>query len=35
VDGKLTDETTGKLLTDLGVSIALAVRRTQAAAKVK
>jgi chromate reductase len=35
VDGKLTDETTGKLLTDLGVSIALAVRRTQAAATVK
>ena len=34
-DGKLTDEITAKLLTDLGASIALAVRRTKAAASVK
>ncbi len=35
VDGKLTDETTAKLLTDLGASIALTVRRAKAAASVK
>jgi chromate reductase len=34
-DGKLTDEITAKLLADLGASIALAVRRTKAAASVK
>jgi chromate reductase len=34
-DGKLTDETTGKLLSDLGASLALAVRQAKAAAAVK
>jgi len=34
-DGKLTDEATGKLLADLGASIALAVRQARAAAIVK
>jgi chromate reductase len=35
VDGKLTDETAGKLLSDLGASLALAVRQARAAASVK
>jgi len=35
VDGKLTDEATGKLLGDLGASLALAVRQAKAAAAVK
>jgi chromate reductase, NAD(P)H dehydrogenase (quinone) len=34
-DGKLTDEATGKLLADLGVALALAVRQSKAAASVK
>jgi chromate reductase, NAD(P)H dehydrogenase (quinone) len=34
-DGKLTDETSGKLLADLGASLALAVRQAKAAASVK
>ena len=34
-EGKLTDEATGKLLTDLGVALALAVRQSKAAASVK
>ncbi|MBS0539210.1 MAG: NAD(P)H-dependent oxidoreductase [Proteobacteria bacterium] len=34
-DGKLTDEATGKILADLGASIALAVRKTKAASGVK
>jgi chromate reductase len=34
-DGKLTDETAGKLLADLGASLALAVRQARAAANVK
>jgi chromate reductase len=34
-DGKLTDEATGKLLADLGASLALAVRQARAAANVK
>ena len=34
-DGKLTDEVAGKLLADLGVSLALAVRQSKAAASVK
>ncbi len=34
-DGKLTDEPTGKLLTDLGAALALAVRQAKAAASVK
>jgi len=34
-DGKLTDEPTGKLLTDLGVALALAVRQAKAAAAVR
>ncbi|MCX7367041.1 MAG: NAD(P)H-dependent oxidoreductase [Alphaproteobacteria bacterium] len=34
-DGKLTDEPTGKLLADLGVALALAVRQSKAAASVK
>jgi chromate reductase len=34
-DGKLTDETTGKLLTELGASLALAIRQAKAAASVK
>ena len=34
-DGKLTDEPTGKLLSDLGVALALAVRQSKAAASVK
>jgi chromate reductase len=34
-DGKLTDEATGKLLADLGASLALAVRQARAAATVK
>ena len=34
VDGKLTDETTGKILETLGASIALAVRKAKAAASV-
>ena len=31
VDGKLTDEATGKLLADLGASLVLAVRHAKAA----
>ena len=34
-DGKLTDEATGKILADLGASIALAARRAKAASAVK
>jgi chromate reductase len=34
-DGKLNDETTGKLLTDLGAALLLAVRQAKAAATVK
>ncbi len=34
-DGKLNDEATGKLLTDLGAALALAVRQAKAAAAVK
>ena len=34
-DGKLTDEATGKLLVDLGASLALAIRQAKAAANVK
>ena len=34
-DGKLTDEATGKMLSDLGVALALAVRQAKAAATVK
>lgn len=34
-DGKLTDEPTGKLLTDLGAALALAIRQAKAAAGVK
>jgi chromate reductase, NAD(P)H dehydrogenase (quinone) len=34
-DGKLTDETTGKLLTELGAALALACRQAKAAATVK
>jgi chromate reductase len=34
-DGKLTDETTGKLLTELGAALALACRQAKAAASVK
>ena len=35
VDGKLTDEPTGKLLADLGAALTLAVRQARAAASVK
>jgi chromate reductase, NAD(P)H dehydrogenase (quinone) len=35
VDGKLTDEATGKLVADLGVALALAIRQAKAAATVK
>ncbi len=35
VDGKLTDEATGKILTDLGASLTLAIRQARAAASVK
>jgi chromate reductase, NAD(P)H dehydrogenase (quinone) len=35
VHGKLTDEATAKLLTDLGAALALAVRKNRAAAGVK
>ncbi len=35
VDGKLADEATGKMLADLGVALALAVRQAKAAATVK
>ncbi len=35
VDGKLTDAPTGKLLSDLGVALALAIRQAKAAASVK
>src|SRR5262245_32123327 len=35
VDGKFTDEVGAKLLTDLGASLALAVRQSKAAAAVK
>jgi len=35
VDGKLTDEATGKMLVDFGVALALAVRQAKAAATVK
>ncbi|WIM11763.1 NAD(P)H-dependent oxidoreductase [Enhydrobacter sp.] len=35
VDGKLTDEATGKLLVDFGVALALAIRQAKAAATVK
>ena len=34
-DGKLTDETAGKLLADLGASLALAIRQAKAAASVR
>jgi len=34
VDGKLTDEATGKILADLGAAVARAVRRAKAAADV-
>jgi chromate reductase len=34
-DGKLTDEASGKLLSDLGASLALAIRQARAAANVK
>ena len=34
-DGKLTDEPTGKLLTDLGVALMLAIRQARAAAQIK
>lgn len=34
-DDKLTDEATGKILTDLGAALALAVRQSKAAAGVK
>ena len=34
-DGKLNDEATGKLLADLGTSLALAIRQARAAASVK
>ena len=34
-DGKLTDDATGKLLTDLGTSLTLAIRQAKAAAIVK
>jgi len=34
-DGKLTDEATGKMLADLGVALALAIRQARAAATVK
>ena len=34
-DGKLTDETAGKLLADLGASLTLAIRQAKAAASVK
>ena len=34
-DGKLTDETTGKMLGDLGAALAFAVRQAKAAATVK
>jgi chromate reductase, NAD(P)H dehydrogenase (quinone) len=34
-DGKLTDEATGKLLADLGASLALAIGQARAAANVK
>jgi chromate reductase len=35
VDGKLNDEATGKLMADLGVALALAIRQAKAAATVK
>jgi len=35
VDGKLTDEASGKLLADLGTSLLLAVRQSKASAHVK
>ena len=34
-DGKFTDETGAKLLTDLGAALVLAVRQSKAAAQVK
>jgi chromate reductase, NAD(P)H dehydrogenase (quinone) len=34
-DGKLTDETAAKMLTDLGTALALAIRQAKAAASVK
>jgi chromate reductase len=34
-DGKLTDETTSKMLVDFGVALALAIRQAKAAATVK
>ena len=34
-DGKLNDESTGKLLADLGAALALAIRQAKAAASVK
>jgi chromate reductase, NAD(P)H dehydrogenase (quinone) len=34
-DGKLTDEATGKMLTDLGAALVLAIRQAKAAASVK
>ena len=34
-DGKLNDEATGKLLSDLGAALALAIRQAKAAAAVK
>ncbi len=35
VDGRLTDEATGKILADLGASLTLAIRQARAAASVK
>jgi chromate reductase, NAD(P)H dehydrogenase (quinone) len=35
VDGKLTDEATGKMLADLGAATALAVRHARAVAHIK
>ena len=35
VDGKLTDDATGKLVADLGAALALAVRQAKAAASVR
>lgn len=34
-DGKLTDETTGKMLADLGAALVLSIRQAKAAASVK
>jgi len=35
IDGKLTDEATGKMLADLGAALVLAIRQARAAASVK